>query len=188
MLPFSFCCFLCSQMEMIPEPDPDDEGTKISVSWRTHPVSLVVARCLSSTWRRDPVWQRFPPRKHNSSWFPWIIHLQPEKGTNQWNPWQCIISVKVVPFLLHKAFHPLFPCHSACAFCAQCTTPPTTQRTQIAREPCSVNAVLFHVKWPNIKIVSTYGDNTVLTNLIVIDLRICVNWLAKFPKLSHAVS
>lgn len=83
------------QMEMIQEPDPDDEGTKISVSTRTHHVG----HCFSAMCRRDQSWQCFIPNKHNSSWFSRIIHLQPEKGANQWNQWQCIITVKVVPSL-----------------------------------------------------------------------------------------
>lgn len=99
LLMLSFSYFLCSQMEMIPEPDPDDEGTKISVSWRTHHVSLVVAPCFSNAYHCDPSWQRFIQSKHNSCWFPWIIHLHPEKGANQGNRWQCIITVTVVPFL-----------------------------------------------------------------------------------------
>lgn len=79
---------------MISEPDPDDDGTKISVSWK-----LPSRSHLHSF-----------PAEHNSSWFSWITHVQREKGANQGNRWRCIISLKVVPFLLQKgclAFYPL---------------------------------------------------------------------------------
>lgn len=121
MLAFSSSYFLCFQMEMIPEPDPDDEGTKISVSWRTCHVSLVVAQCFSNMCRHDASWQHFIPSKHNSSWFPRIVHLQPEKRANQWNQWQCIITVRVVPFrgsCLRNRSAPFLLSVSVCILCS----------------------------------------------------------------------
>lgn len=96
----SLWCFFPSQMEMISEPDPDDEGTKISVSWKL------------ASWSNLHSY----PAEYNSSWFPWITHFQWEKGDNQWNQWQCIISVKVVPFLLQKGCAPFLSpfCCSVC--------------------------------------------------------------------------
>lgn len=46
-----------------------------------------------------PSWQRSTLNQHNSSWFPWIIHLPQENGANQRNQWQRVITVRVVPFL-----------------------------------------------------------------------------------------
>lgn len=84
-------------MEIISEPDPDDEGTKISVSWK------LASRSHSHSF----------PAEHNSSWFSWITHVQWEKGGNQGNQWQCIISAKVVPFLLQKGCSPFYPLSAA---------------------------------------------------------------------------
>lgn len=90
---------------MISEPDPDDEGTKISVSWKL--ASRFHARSFAA--------------EHNSSWFSWITHAQWEKGGNQGNQWQCVISVKVVPFLLQKGCSPFIPFLLLCVcFPASC--------------------------------------------------------------------
>lgn len=36
-------------------------------------------------------WQVFIPVKCNCSWFHWLAHIKPKRGTNQWNQLQCSV-------------------------------------------------------------------------------------------------
>lgn len=126
--------FFCSQTEMISEPDPEDEGTKISVSWkmasRSHLLSF--------------------PAEHNSSWFSWIRHVRWEKGDNQQNQWQCVISVKVVPFLLQKGCSPFYPLSAALRVIPSLRASPLlavwSKRNALSWKEIGISEVIYYFK------------------------------------------